>query len=72
MQAIEETLQSPERVVRSRNDDTAWLYYRNLENTTVGAKCLCVVVKETWVDAFVLTAYLTDKPKQGELLWANE
>ncbi len=30
---------------------------------------LCVLVKILPADAFVLTAYLTDKVKQGERLW---
>jgi hypothetical protein len=35
----------------------------------VGGKWLCVVVKYAESDAFVVTAYLTDKPKSGEDLW---
>jgi len=30
---------------------------------------LCVVVKTFDADAFVLTAYLTDRIKEGEVLW---
>lgn len=33
---------------------------------------LCVVVKYAANDAFVLTAYLTDKPKKGEQLWPTK
>jgi hypothetical protein len=33
---------------------------------------LCVVVKYAQADAFVLTAYLTDKPKKGEQLWPTK
>jgi hypothetical protein len=40
-----------------------------LPGTRVGDKWLCVVVKYAADDAFVLTAYLTDKPKKGEQLW---
>jgi len=32
----------------------------------VGGKWLCVVVKYAENDAFVVTAYLTAKPKAGE------
>ena len=35
----------------------------------VGGKWLCIVVKYEEHDAFVVTAYLTDKPKAGEELW---
>jgi hypothetical protein len=37
--------------------------------SVVGGKWLCVVVKYEENDAFVVTAYLTDKPKAGEDLW---
>ena len=56
--AIEETLRTPERVLESLFDSEARLYYRFYRETTVGAKYLCVVVKITQGDAFVLTAYL--------------
>ncbi len=69
---IEQTLQEPQLVRRSRSDATATLNYCYYTETPVGAKWLCVVVKYSTNDAFVLTAYLTDKPKKGEQLWPNE
>ena len=67
--AITETLRAPERVIQSGSDPTAALHYRYYLGTKVGDKWLCVVVKDTALDSFVLTAYLTDKPKKGILLW---
>lgn len=67
--AIEETLLQPQLVVQSRTDPTAALHYRYYLGTRVGDKWLCVVVKYGDQDAFVLTAYLTDKPKKGRQLW---
>jgi len=67
--AIEETLQSPLRVNSSASDDEAFLYYRFYDHTPVGGKYLCAVVKEGASGAFLLTAYLTDKIKQGESIW---
>jgi len=67
--AITETLRAPESVVQSVGDPTATLHYRYFLGTRVGDKWLCVVVKDTALDSFVLTAYLTDKPKRGILLW---
>lgn len=67
--AIEETLLAPERVVQSISDPEVQLYYRYYFRTVVGGKFLCVVVKMGGPNAFVLTAYLTDRMKKGERLW---
>ena len=67
--AIQETLRSPDVVVRSRIDPKAHLYHRFYFGTRVGEKYLCVVVKIQDTDAFVLTAYMTDKIRRGEVLW---
>jgi len=67
--AIEETLLRPERVVQSFSDPQAHLYYRFYFRTMVGGKFLCVVAKALDADAFVLTAYLTDRIKKGVALW---
>lgn len=67
--AIAETLREPQFVIRSRSDARATLCYRFYRRTVVGDKWLCVVVQYGKRDAFILTAYLTDKPKSGEQLW---
>ena len=67
--ALAETLEHPTLVLQSRSDAVAELSYRYYLGTRVGDKWLCVVVKCAPEDAFVLTAYLTDKPKKGEQLW---
>jgi hypothetical protein len=69
--ALGETLLTPERVIESLSDPSAALHYRFFVGTQVGDKWLCVVVKYTALDAFVLTAYLTDKIKKGTQLWPN-
>ncbi len=69
---IAETLGRPESVIRSASDDETRLYYRLYTDTPVDENLLCVVVKAKKDDAFVLTAYLTDKPKRGEVLWRAE
>ena len=66
---VAETLRPPELVIRSQTDETAALNYRYYLRTLVDDKRLCVVVKYADADAFVVTAYLTDKPKRGEVLW---
>ena len=67
--AIAESLRAPALVIQSLSDPAAALHYRFYFGTRVGDKWLCVVVKYGALDAFVLTAYLTDKPKQGTQLW---
>lgn len=66
---IPAVLASPEKVVRSRSDPEAELFYVWKLKTRVGPKYLCVVVVFRGNDAFVLTAYLTDAVKKGEVLW---
>lgn len=70
--AITETLANPERVVQSISDEQARLYYRFYTGTHAGDKYLCIVVKVKEDDAFVLTAYLTDTVKKGEILWQEK
>jgi hypothetical protein len=69
---IERVLLQPQLVRRSRSDGTMRLFYEFCAQTIVGGKWLCVVVKYTDDDAFVVTAYLTDKPKAGEDLWPTK
>jgi hypothetical protein len=66
---IERVLRQPQFVRRSRSDAAVRLFYEFYAKTIVGGKWLCVVVKYAENDAFVVTAYLTDKPKAGEDLW---
>ena len=70
--AIEETLLHPEQVVESFGDPQARLYYRFYIGTKVGNKYLCVVVRVVGNDAFILTAYLTDKVKRGVQIWPRK
>ena len=70
--ALEETLQTPAVVVESLSDSAARLYYRLYARTAVGEKYVCVVVEIALDDAFVVTAYLTDRVKKGKVLWRQE
>lgn len=69
---IEQVLRTPQFVRRSRADDAVRLYYEFYARTLVGGKWLCVVAKYLPEDAFIVTAYLTDKPKAGEDLWPKK
>lgn len=65
-------MKQPQCVVESFSDPQARLYYRFYVGTLMGEKYLCVVVKIIGEDAFVLTAYLTDKAKKGVQVWPRE
>ena len=67
--AIGVTLAFPARMIESPFDPDIRLYYRFYRRTVVGAKHLCVVVKMSAEDAFVVTAYLTDSIERGRRLW---
>jgi hypothetical protein len=69
---VERVLRQPQLVRRSRADEAVKLFYEFYAQTIVGGKWLCVVVKYAENDAFVVTAYLTDKPKAGEDLWPTK
>ncbi|MEA5421490.1 hypothetical protein VB712_19890 [Spirulina sp. CCNP1310] len=69
---IADTLTQPSLVRQSRSDESVALLYRFYTQITIGDKWLCVVVKYLPNDAFIVTAYFTDKPKTGETLWQSE
>lgn len=66
---INETLMSPDIVIKSKSDEEARLYYRYYAGLSVGDKNMCVVVKFKQDDAFVITAYFTDSIKKGDVIW---
>lgn len=68
--AIPAVLLHPE-VVRQFRTDLTVSYYLYQRATMVGDKWLCVVVKYLETDAFIITAYLTDKLKPGAQIWPN-
>ena len=72
MRIIQETLSGPSFVAMSRSNPDAMLYYRWYTRTPVGDKFACVVVKGLSSDPFVLTSYLTDRVKEGDIVWPKE
>jgi hypothetical protein len=68
---LAQTIAAPVVVVRSKADAEVMLYYRWVVTPDLGVKLLCVVVKLPPDDAFVITAYLTDRTKVGETLWTK-
>jgi len=68
-QRIAETLLTPHSVVLSHHDPAVHLYHRLFDETPISQKYLVVVVEHLEQDAFVITAFLTDKEKKGVRLW---
>ncbi len=61
---ITKTLEEPDEIRESKHDSGVRLYYR-----AHGNRWSVVVIKRGLQDSFVLTAYITDRIKQGGLLW---
>lgn len=58
------TLKHPFEVLKSRKDPEIHLYYGHR-----GDKFLCVVVRHLNGEGFIITAYLTRKLGEGEVVW---
>jgi hypothetical protein len=69
---IESVVQAPREVRASRSDESVKLFYEFYTQTRVDGKWLCVVTKYLPDDAFVITAYLTNRMKAGETLWPKK
>lgn len=61
-------LRSPEQVRRSRWDPSVHLYYRAEQGTPYH---VCVVVKHLNGEGFIITAYRTDRIKEGDRVWTS-
>jgi hypothetical protein len=69
MQSREETvkrvLSEPMSIRKSRIDKNVFLYYRQED------KLYCVVVRHEGMEGYLITAYPTDKVKEGDLVWTK-
>ena len=67
---IGETLREAEEIRRSASTpQTTSLYYKWYYETSRGDKWVCVVVKALPDEAFRVSAYVTDRIKDGEVIW---
>jgi hypothetical protein len=62
---IKNTLQHPDEIRQSRRDSNVYLFYR-LERPK---RWICAVVKRLNGEGFLITAYVTDKIKEGNQIW---
>lgn len=66
---LQETLLEPELVVSTTVDQNVLAYHRYYTTTPVTSKFLLVVVKKSANDAFVLTAFFSNRQKKGIIIW---
>jgi hypothetical protein len=64
-----ETLTSPSVVIESSKDSSILAYHRFYERTPVTRKYLVVIVKILLEDAFVVTAFFSNRQKKGTVIW---
>ncbi|MDA8214221.1 MAG: hypothetical protein M0Z64_02965 [Nitrospiraceae bacterium] len=62
---VKAVLQSPDEIRQSRTDKEVFLYYKQFD------KLYCVVVKHMGMEGFLITAYPTDKVKEGDVIWTK-
>ena len=61
---VQECLERPEMVRRSKQDPRVYLFYR-----ASGKYFIAVIVKRLNQEGFIITSYLTDRAKEGESIW---
>lgn len=59
-------LSDPNFIRKSKIDESVFLYYKKIENYLY-----CIVVRHENGTGYLITTYLTDKAKEGELIWTK-
>jgi len=62
---VKAALQFPDEIRQSKTDKDVFLYYKRFD------KLYCVVVKHIGMEGFLITAYPTDKLKEGDSIWTR-
>ena len=62
---VKVTLQTPDEIRQSKADKETFLYYKQFD------RLYCVVVKHMEKEGFLITAYPTDKVKEGDVIWTR-
>jgi len=62
---VQDTLKTPDEIRQSKRDPDVYLFYK----TERIRRWVCAVSKRLNGDGFLITAYLTDAIKEGELVW---
>ncbi|MBI3582471.1 MAG: DUF4258 domain-containing protein [Nitrospinae bacterium] len=61
---VKNCLSEPFEIRRSSEDPNVYLYYSSYQKYFI-----CVVARHLNGEGFIITAYLTDKIKEGEIVW---
>lgn len=62
---VRDTLQNPSEIRQSKSDPDVYLFYKPKR---IG-RWVCAVSRRLDGEGFLITAYLTDAIKEGELVW---
>lgn len=62
---VRAALSEPDQIRRSRRDPSVYLFYR----LSGSGRWTCAVAKRHNDEGFLITAYPTDRIKEGELIW---
>ncbi|QWR77975.1 DUF4258 domain-containing protein [Candidatus Magnetomonas plexicatena] len=62
---VQSVLVIPDEIRLSKTDKDVFLYYKRFD------KLYCVVAKHTVTEGYVITAYPTEKIKEGETIWTR-
>jgi hypothetical protein len=57
-------LENPDEIRRSKTDESVYLYYKKLNG-----RWIVIVCKHLNSEGFIITAYITDRIKEGEIVW---
>jgi hypothetical protein len=64
---VKETIQNPDEVRRSKRDYSVFLYYKKYGNWFI-----CVLVRHLNNEGYIITAYVADKMKKGDVIWQRK
>jgi hypothetical protein len=65
-----DTIKEPELIKTSVYDPEVVLYYKHFKNILGGKYMVTVIKMDT--DRFVLTGYVSDRIKEGEVIWRKD
>lgn len=64
---VKSTLEDPDQICKSKQDPRVHLYYKN-----IGKLFVCIVADHVTVnEGYIITAYLTDRIKEGEQIYVK-